>query len=178
MSDAAIVSIVTGIVTIVSLWLKLRSEAKAVRDKVSQVRGDVDAVARKADSVEKKIDSNTEITVAGNTAATTNARVAATAAIDAKKSVDEVSAKLNGGIDSAIAAAVEPIKRGMSEHAATDDKNMRDINDKIAALDARIEEHNKYVHGRNHDILNKVAVLITKVDVLISANERDSPPRR
>lgn len=103
MSDAAITSIVTGAVTVVTivvtfltLWVKLRY-----------------GVEEKANRVEKKLDNNTTITATAARKADSNTSniIAATAA------VDRIDKKLNGGIDASINQAIDPIKAQLDDHA-------------------------------------------------------------
>lgn len=154
MSDAAIASIATALVTIVTmvigfltLWLKLRY-----------------GVEEKAKTVEKKLDQNTQITRAGQVVATTSAQIAVEAATDVKSATEAMSRtmerKLNGGIDSAIQNTIEPMQRMMREHSAVDEKNMQEVNKKI-------EELNTYVHQRNHEILTAMQVQNNKLEIII-----------
>ena len=120
MSDAAIATLVTGMVTVVTticgvvtLWIKLREN-------------------------NKKIDANTAVTVAGTTAAATNAAAAASAANTASEKTDSMVEKLNGELDNKIAAIVkahaDPIVVMIHEHTKQDDKNMLEIRKALGEL--------------------------------------------
>ncbi len=116
MSDAAIASIVTGIVTVatlligfLTLWVKLRYGEE------------------KTDKVEKKIDDNTVLTKAATVAAAQSAAVAVETATESRKATAEIAKKLNGGVDSAIEHAVKPLRDAFAEHAIVDEANMKEI---------------------------------------------------
>lgn len=165
MSDGAIIAIVTAIVTgvvtvtttvvgFLILWVKLKYGVEKGEELLT-----------KAQTVEDKVDDNTKITKEGATAATENAKVAATAAASAKVSADDVSRKLNGGIDAAMLEAVRPIKESLEAHTIQDARDLKDVKE-------RFDELTKYVHDRNHDILNalqtqsnKLEIVITKLDM-------------
>ncbi len=161
MSDAAIASIVSGAVTIfmgllgfLTLYVKLRYGEKKSEQQSEQV--------------EAKLDQNTIITRAGVEAAIDNARAAVESAQAAagiahsvKETTDNISRKLNGGVDTAISDAVSPVQ----ESIAT-------CNNRLSALDAKLEELSKYVHQRNHDILNAMQVLAN--NAAVHSNRLDS----
>lgn len=134
MSDAAIVSIVTGIVTILTLWLKLKYSTA---------------------SVEEKVDANTEITQRSAAEAKHTAKVAADRATEAKAVAHDIkeslNEKLNGGIDEAVRSAVNPVKVMLEAHVQKDSDDFAEIKDKV-------EELRQYASNRNHDILNALQV--------------------
>ncbi len=159
MSDAAILSIVSSIITVIpmivgflTLWVKLRygvEQATAAKENTDGVKG--------------QIDDNTAVTKAGLVVAATNAQAAVGAATEAHAAVEQMgkqlSKKLNGGIDSAIAGAVDPIRVALAEHAA------------------RVDGLEKYIHDRNHDLLDALHTQSTKVDLLIETIKRGRPPQ-
>ena len=149
MSDTAVATIVTGCITVsgmvigfLTLWVKLRY------------------------GVEQKLDHNTAITQEGAEAAATSARAAETSAkrvaetaSDAKTTMDSISRRLNGGIDTAISEAVDPVKAHLEDHV-----------NKFDELKSRVEMLDAYIHQRNHDILGGLHVLTTKVGILLERN--------
>lgn len=117
MSDSAVATIVTGLVTMVTLvvgfltlWVKLKYGA---------------------DKVERKIDINTALTKAGTEAASTNARVAASAATKAADKAEALAIQMNGGLDDRMIAIVKahtgPLATLLESHARQDDANMVEI---------------------------------------------------
>ena len=117
MSDSAVATIVTGLVTMVTLvvgfltlWVKLKYGA---------------------DKVERKIDINTALTKAGTEAASTNARVAASAATKAADKADALAIQMNSGLDDRMIAIVKahtgPLAALLESHARQDDANMVEI---------------------------------------------------
>ena len=117
MSDSAVATIVTGLVTMVTLvvgfltlWVKLKYGA---------------------DKVERKIDINTALTKAGTEAASTNARVAASAATKAADKADALAIQMNSGLDDRMIAIVKahtgPLAAILESHARQDDANMVEI---------------------------------------------------
>ena len=109
MSDAAITTIVSGVITIVgmvigflTMWVKLRGASK-------------------------KIDSNTEMTRAG-----TNAAYQASYKTDAL--IDQMNGKLDGRIATIVKAHTEPIATALRLHAEQDDKNMGEIRQALVEL--------------------------------------------
>lgn len=120
MSDAAIATIVTGIVTVVTticgvitLWIKLRKS-------------------------DKKIDDNTEMTKIGSAAAVKTAAVAASAATEAAEKTDALIEQMNGKLEARITAIVrthtEPIATAIRIHTEQDDKNMVEIRTALGEL--------------------------------------------
>ena len=120
MSDAAIATVVTGLVTIVTLicgvvtlWIKLSEN-------------------------DRKIEANTVLTMAGTTAATQNAVVAASAANQASEKADVLIEQMNGKLENRIEAIVkthtEPIASALRAHAEQDDKNMAEIRQALGEL--------------------------------------------
>ena len=138
MSDAAIASIVTGIVTMttivvgfLTLWLKLRYG-----------EGKTEALAKKAEVVENKIDNNTLLTKAAGTAAVQNAHNAAVAANETKEATqniaDTISKKLNGGLDHAIETVIKPIREALQEHVEHNNRNMNELRAALEDLKRRV----------------------------------------
>lgn len=130
MSDPAIATIVTGLVTIttmivgfLTLWVKLRY------------------------GVESKITANTELTRAGTATATANAKIAASAAsIAAEKAVlteNKITSMLNGELDTRMRGIVKEsfdvLNTTFSAHAEQDDKNMKEIRDALSGLIDKIK---------------------------------------
>lgn len=110
-------------------------------------------IRQKTETVEAKISDNTNITIRGNRAATVAAEQAVVAASEARgkseEIVETINKKLNGGVDAAITSAIEPIQKVVQEHTT------------------KIEELNKYVHQRNHDIVNALQTNTNKIQILI-----------
>ncbi len=140
LSDTAITTIVTGLVTIVTmlcgvltLWLKARDNSR-------------------------KIDDNTAATIAGTAAAANNAKLAATTAAEAKTTAREtkeaVVSKLNGGIDSAIAASLAPM---------------------MIRLD-KLEEYNRTSSHRLFDAINAIHLRLVAATALKSDLPSDREP--
>lgn len=113
MSDAAVATIVTGLVTtttvivgFLTMWVKLKY------------------------GVESKIDRNTELTQVGTDNAAANAKAAVGAAnVAAEKAVateDRIATMLNGALDARIRAVVkeclDPLEAGMAEVRALVDE--------------------------------------------------------
>ena len=117
--------------------------------------------------VEKKVDDNTILTKAGIASADVAAEKAEVAANEASV----VAGKMNGGIDAAVAAAIEPLRNEVRAHAAKDEENMREVRAALAefASNTKLEEFAEYVRGRNHDILNTLnaQVLATNAQTLV-----------
>ncbi len=156
MSDAAITVIVTGIVTILTLWLKQNYESKQNKKNLEVAAGKVEA----------KVDKNTELTEAGTSAAAEHAKDAADVAKDVRK-------RINGGLDHAIAIGVdkgiEPLRREVREHAAQDERNMQEIRDSIHnkfVTKKEMDEFIKYDHQRNHDMLDKMQAINNNLSVI------------
>lgn len=154
MSDAAITNIVTGLVTIttlvmgfLTLWVKLRYDAKKAEE-ISKV-------------VESKIDSNTLLTLSNKDVAIKNASVAVSAAAHIKNATEamaeNIDKKLNGGLDRSLEHVVKPLQNDI---LASNTVLLEHVKEKFTEFD-------KYSHQRNHDVLNIIAVLSGKIDVLI-----------
>jgi hypothetical protein len=156
LSDASIVTIVTGCVTVatmiggvITLWLKLKY-----------------GVA----NVGEKIDANTKITQDATTAATDNAKEAANAAITAKDAAEKINKKLNGGIEEAIRHGIHPVQVTLEAHVKKDAEDIGDIKKKFEVL-------SEYVHQRNHDVLDALQGHGLKMDLIlktIGANKKES----
>jgi Sec-independent protein translocase protein TatA len=152
MSDAAVVTvcgaavtIVANVVTFLILWVKLKygtDKAKEAADKageaVKKAKESAETVRTKMDSVMSKVDHNTKI--------------ATESKVTNEEMVETVKQKLNGGIDAVIATALEPIHKLVTDHKA-------EVAEKIEML-------NKYVHQRNHDILDAVNSSNLKIEVV------------
>ncbi len=120
MSDAAVATMVTGIVTmttlicgVVTLYIKLRW-------------------------TDKKIDDNTKLTVAGTQAAVVNARRAADSASDAKEAAAAMANRLNGTLDEKIEVIVrqhiDPLIAMVRSHTEQDERNMTEIRTALGEL--------------------------------------------
>ena len=146
MSDGAIVAIVGAVVTIATLWMRMRYESKKVEDKV---------------------DANTGITKAGAASAIINAQTASNAALDAKEATEvlaeNLNRKLNGGLDHAINTALEPIKKILEEY----DRDRKEVRQTVETLKEQVKEHTEYAHRRNHDLLNSMSVQSNNVAVIL-----------
>ena len=141
MSDAAITTIVAGVIQIVviimggvGLWLKL---------KYGQEKTD------------KKLDNNTVITTQASERAeeasiraASSTKSAVLAANATATAFDKINSKLNGGVDAAISQAVEPINKMLTEHSN------------------RIELMNTYIHQRNHDILQHLGIQSNRLEAI------------
>ena len=139
MSDAAIASIVTGLVTIVTmvvgfltLWVKLRYSAEKAEE-----------AAVKATVVENKIDRNTVLTMAAGEAAASSAVAAVKTANESRAVAAEMTRtldkKLNGDLDAKIQTAIQPLREMMDEHAKQDDTNMKELRASLSELCKRIK---------------------------------------
>jgi len=122
----------------------------------------------KIDEANVKIDKNTKITEDGLGVAAENAVVAATAAVSTKNSVDAVNQKLNGGVDSIIAHAIEPLYNTLKEqnealknHMTQDATDLKEVKDLIS-------EVTEYQHQRNHDILDAMNTQNLKIEIILS----------
>ena len=144
MSDAAVASIVTGIVTVLTmvmgfltLWIKLRYGVGKAEEAVVKVK-----------AVESKIDENTHLTMTGAEKINQNAREAADAASlvarDAASAAamvaNELSQLLNGSLDRRMRAIVkehsEPLLATFKSHAEQDERNMAEIRQALQSLRA------------------------------------------
>lgn len=131
MSDAAVATVVSGVITVVgmivgflTMWIKLQhAGAKA------------EEAAVKAEEVEKKIDNNTAITRAGTASAASAARVAADKAI-------ELAKQMNGALDQRIRDIVkehtDQLVKAFTDHSEQDDRNMKDLKQVLVDLKNRI----------------------------------------
>lgn len=155
MSDGAwtqIAQMVLGVVGLIALWLKIRSAKQSVETKIDA----------KSEAIQTSVDANTMLTQEGTASATLHAKEAADTAKQAKDTAKEaataaqaVSKKLNGGLDHAIAAALKPLKEEMAAFVT---------NEKFSELE-------KYVHERNHDLLDAMQVLSHKVTLVLKNQE-------
>ena len=128
MSDTAIASLVTGIVTVttmiigfLTLWVKLKYGVETA-----------EKVAKKTEIVEAKLDNNTVITKAGNMAAASAVVTATTVANAAANSIDSIASQLNGKLEDKIISIVkshtEPILKSVDEIR----KSVSDIRNKVS----------------------------------------------
>jgi hypothetical protein len=125
LSDAAISTIVTGIVTIVTMlfgYLRLRSGQEETKEKVKVVEEKADNAARKAstaadnsEAVYSKIDENTELTKEGNTTAD-RARLAA----------ESLTEQFNGSLDKRIIKIVADHIGPLHEAILTNSQTIHD----------------------------------------------------
>lgn len=143
MSDAAIATLASAAITIVTmltgfftLWIKLKYNVKEAAKEVGS----------KVDDVNTKVDHNTEITKQGAKEAVNNAKEAAGVAKEAKEAAKEMSKKLNGGIDTAIEAAIKPIRDALTdiavkfdEHVAADNRNLEWVRKSLDDLHRKIK---------------------------------------
>ena len=123
MSDGAIATIVTGLITItmtvigfLTLWLKLRYGVTKAEE-----------TAEKVHTVEKKLDANTVMTAAGVNAASTKADAI----------VEQLNGKLEDRIRSIVKEQLEPIIAMFKIHSDQDDKNTAEIRESIEKLGNR-----------------------------------------
>lgn len=121
MSDAAIVSIVTGVVTIVTLWLKLQSSADAVKETASKAATRADDAAVKAEIVEKKLDANTATTEQVN------------------DKTDTIVSQTNGTMD-AIRRLVETLAERVEKLEGYNRDSTHRIGDAIQAMHLKLAE--------------------------------------
>ena len=110
------------------------------------------------------IAENTRITKHGSTVAGENAKEAKSAAQEAvavakevTHAVDgmnqEVSKKLNGGIDDAIQKGIAPVKDILAAHTAQDAKDLAEVKKSFEALE-------KYVHESNHEMDTTLQIIV------------------
>ena len=90
MSDAAVATIVSGMITIVTLIIGFFT------------------MLIKLKYAKEAVDANTELTKAGTEAAASNAKEAAVAASSVVLTTDSINKKLNGGLHSTINEAIQP----------------------------------------------------------------------
>lgn len=152
MSDAAIIAIAAGFAQVIglfALWIKLHYGVEQAME-----------TKRKAETIDRKLDENTTITRAGTAAAATTALAAASSAEDARvatKTMQEsLNQKLNGGIDAAINAAVAPMREALEQNQA----NIKDVT-------GRFDDLTRYVHQRNHDVLDAMGVLSNRIELVV-----------
>lgn len=142
MSDSAVATIVAGSITIATMVIGFLTLWVKLRYGVEKA----EEVARKTAAVEVKLDNNTSLTKEGTKAAADNAATAVKTASEAKEAAVQsarmITDKLNGGLDKILSAMITPVREMLAQHM-------------------------EYVHLRNHDILNALNPLSTKLDVLI-----------
>lgn len=137
MSDAAIASLVTGVVTVttiivgfLTLWIKIRYGVEKAEEAAVQTQ-----------IVEKKLDNNTAITKEGQQIAAIAVKAAAATASNAAQKAEALSQQLNGKLDTKITTVVKeyitPIVAMIKEHSTQDEKNMEEIRKALAELKAR-----------------------------------------
>lgn len=141
MSDAAVTSLVTGAVTIttlvvgfLTLWVKLKYATHQAKLAAQDASNRADVAAKKVGVVEEKIDTNTALTRAGTEAASASAMMAASTATEAKEAALAVAAKMNGGVDTSIEAAIKPIRDALTDHILQYEQDMRNIRDTLAEI--------------------------------------------
>lgn len=163
MSDAAIATLVAAVVTILgqlitflTLWVRLKYGEKKTEE-----------LSQKTDVVGDKIDHNTELTKRGTTAATANAKAAAATAVVAVRNTEVLKGKLNGGVDSAVRSALEPIQKLIEDHTAADEKSVGEVNEKLAKLEA-------YVHDRDHKMRDAIGMLANKLETILSLQQEQN----
>lgn len=114
MSDATIVAVVSGVITVttmiigfLTLWVKLRYGV----DKTEQI--------------EEKVDHNTKITRDANEVAVVNSK--------------EISKRLNGGIDSAIEVATKPLYDILTNHVLQYETDMKELRNLIEEVRKKVK---------------------------------------
>ena len=138
MSDGAIATLVSGIITIttmvvgfLTMWVKLKYGA-----------AQTEMVAEKTTIVEGKIDANTALTKAGMEAAITSAVNAANAARTAANRAEELSGQLNGALEVKVATIVknhvDPLVKSFKEHNDQDQRNMDRIEKALQDISKRL----------------------------------------
>ena len=160
MSDAAIANIVTAIVTITLAllgYLSLRARLKYGEKKSEEQSS---AIGKKTDNVGDKVDNNTKMTKAVNVVAAREARLASEAANVVATKQEEISKKLNGGVDSAIRNAIAPIHKAIEEHTTSNEKKVVEVNEKLEKL-------TEYVHERNHKVTDVLQAVVTKQELIL-----------
>ena len=169
MSDAAIATVITGLVTVTTIVIGFLTMWVKVKYGNDQTR----RMAERTESVESKIDDNTRITQAGARSAVINAQAASNAAISAKEATDtlseNVNRKLNGGLDHAINSALEPIKRLLEDH----DEERKDIRSIVETLKQQVAEHTEYTHRRNHDMQNSMQAQSNNIVAILEILRRN-----
>lgn len=149
----------------------------------------LDAVTEGMAQNSEKLDINTKITKAGVKVAANNARDAVAAAVDAKEAVTEakeattamaadVSKKLNGGLDHRMAQAIHPLKVTLQEHQMVITELMEEHAKDMADVKSRFDEMSKYIHQRNHDILDKFSTTAYGVQAILEMLKADREGRK
>ncbi len=141
MDNVAIVAtiIVQGILNLAGLVFGYLSLKEKLRHGVKTTEDTAALVA----AVDEKVEANTKITKAG---------VQQTAI--AKEAVQEVKNKLNGGVDSAVNNAIDPLKKALEDQAA------------------KINDLERYVHQRNHETVNVLQAQGNKLELILKVLER------
>lgn len=182
MSDAAITTIVSGVITAVltlvpmvigflTLWVRLKYGVEKAEE-----------AAKKAKAVEEKIDNNTQLTKEGTEAATANAKKAAdavtqaaekTEAADKKKLeiLQEIAEQTNGmlgqNVKDAVSAAIHPLQSQLTEHDKICDDDRTKINQVISIMDTRLTTIEKYAHESRHDLDDALQTQAVKLDLIL-----------
>lgn len=134
MSDAAIATVATCVVTIttmivgfLTLWVKLRYGVE------------------KTVEANEKIEHNTDITKKASAVAVINAKEAADTAKSAKEATEQMAMKLNGKLDDKITETVKahiaPIADALLAHIKQDEDNMEEIRKSFDELKKHIEDN-------------------------------------
>lgn len=172
MSDAGVIAIVTGsvtiattIITFLTLWIKLKYGVEKVEE-----------TATKAKVVEDKIDHNTEITKQGTNQAVESAKEAVHAANNAKETVDDINRRLNGGLEKAISLLLYPIQQALMEHITQDTKDITDLKAAMKEFitDSKLKEFSDYIHQRNHDLLDAMNAQTLQTRLMLAKMEENS----
>lgn len=104
-------------------------------------------------SMTKKVDQNTAITLSGVAGVADMSRktdsavvkmdqtahIAAQVADEAKKSIEVIHTKLNGGVEDSIEKAIRPLRERFEEHMRVDEQNMRDIHTVLQKLQEKVK---------------------------------------
>lgn len=175
MSDAAVATIVSGVVTVVTLsigfltlWIKLRYGANQA-----------EKAATKAEIVENKLDINTKITKAGIKCADDNAKAAVGAAVEARAATEsmaqDVARKLNGGIDDAVEKAVAPVREMMLRHKEISESHERSLEEIAISIDRRMSNLEQVQRESEREIRNAISAQSDKIDTIYQAIRAEFP---
>ncbi len=152
MSDAAVATIVSGAITIVTLiigFFTLLIKLKYAKE-----------------SIGDKVDHNTKVTEDGTTMAASNAAEAATASKSVALTTDTINKKLNGGLHAAINSAIDPVHKALIAHTEKDANDLAEVKDDVAEVKEKFDSLVEYVHERNHDILGGMQALSNKMNLV------------
>ncbi len=172
LSDAAIASIVTGVVTITLAiigYLNLLAKLKYGVEKAEEA-------ATKAKQVEDKIDDNTTLTKEGIKAVATNAKVAAEnasdakdAASDAKDVASDISSRLNGALECRIAVAVQG-------HEVVQDHTNRiaALEEKVQVIKLTLDSVAKSVDSTRHELRGHLQTITNQLSIMAVSSNKQS----